>query len=82
MWLWLAAMLIVVWFMPNSWQVFRKYDPILVPKIAKGTAKRCLFQPKVPYIYDGAARSGALRRQPASLNSSGRRQQSFIYMIF
>ena len=37
--LWLAAMLIIVWFMPNSWQLFRKYDSILVPNIAKGTGK-------------------------------------------
>ena len=37
--LWLAAMLIIVWFMPNSWQIFRKYDPILLPKIAKSAGK-------------------------------------------
>ncbi len=37
--LWLCAMLVIVWFMPNTWELFRKYDPVVVPPVASGTER-------------------------------------------
>lgn len=29
--IWLAGMAVIVWFMPNTWQIFRRSDPVLIP---------------------------------------------------
>jgi alginate O-acetyltransferase complex protein AlgI len=84
-WAMLAAMLAIVWLMPNTWQLFRLADPVVVPDIARsapdGTA--------IPVPRAGLRTSLML---PAGLVlgltgllvvlNRGAETQRFIYMIF
>ena len=31
---WVGLLLVIVWFLPNSWQVFRRFNPVLVDRSA------------------------------------------------
>ena len=33
--LWIGILLLIVWFLPNSWQVFHRFNPVLVDKFAE-----------------------------------------------
>ena len=35
--LWVGLLLAIVWFFPNSWQVFYRFKPVLVEKTAETT---------------------------------------------
>ena len=83
--LWLAAMTFIVWFTPNTWQLFRHADPVVVPAYT------------VPQGETGSARVAEWRFAPAVLVplsialavvsalvviDRGSQTQRFIYMIF
>ena len=81
--LWLIAMLIIVWFMPNSWEMFRVYKPVIVPPGTYGTERKLtdfLERRQLPILAPIAAML-CLVSLLVIINRGGS-TQTFIYMIF
>ena len=35
---WVGLLLVIVWFLPNSWQVFHRFNPVLVDRSAAASS--------------------------------------------
>ena len=81
--LWLGAMLIIVWFMPNSWELFRKYDPVVVPQVVSSTEREIpvwLDRMRLPVLAPMCAMLFIVSL--LVIIDRGGATQRFIYMIF
>lgn len=83
--LWLVLLAVIVWFMPNTWQIFREAEPVVVPATVGPVEKAPIFAPALMRF-----RSAVLLPIVAIVGfvglfvviDRGNQAQRFIYMIF
>ena len=82
---WIGMLLMIVWFLPNSWQVFHRYNPILVDEFSETSLSEykalpvSLIGSKVFIVSLGTAMAIA---SILVVIDRGSDTQRFIYMIF
>ena len=83
--LWIGILLVIVWFLPNSWQVFHRFNPVLVDKSAETSLSGykalpvSLIGSKAIMVPLGLAMATV---SILILIDRGSATQRFIYMIF
>ena len=80
---WVGLPLVIVWFLPNSWQVFHRFNPVLVDRPAAASLTDC----KAASAIGSKAIMVPLGLAMAVVSilvviDRGSDTQRFIYMIF
>jgi len=80
---WVGLLLVIVWFLPNSWQVFHRFNPVLVDRSAAASLTDC----KAASAIGSKAIMVPLGLAMAVVSilvviDRGSDTQRFIYMIF